>query len=268
MSQGITEANRALLERMHREFERPFRAADIARLLGIPQPKARRLLAWLQRQGWLTRVDHGFYAVVPLGATSPTEWRIDPWVVAATLFAPCYIGGWSACEHWGLTEQVSRETVVMTARPVRRARIDVQGLPYRLRGVARDQLFGLRPVWRGRVRIEVSDPARTVVDVLDDPTLGGGIRHVSAVVREFFHGEHRDDQRLIDYATRRGNRALFKRLGFLIETLGIDANTVIESCQRLMSPGLSPLDPSAKGKATIRKRWNLRVNVKLDREAG
>jgi hypothetical protein len=46
--------------------------------------------------------------------------------------SPCYIGGWSACAHWGLTEQVFRTLLVVTARRVRHRDVEIQGLPLHL----------------------------------------------------------------------------------------------------------------------------------------
>jgi hypothetical protein len=40
-------------------------------------------------------------------------------------------------------------------------------------------LFAMRPVWRSSVRIDVSGPAKTIVDMLDGPGLGGGVRLVA-----------------------------------------------------------------------------------------
>ena len=63
------------------------------------------------------RVCRGLYAPIPLDAIDPSAWREDPWVIASKLFGPdYYIGGWTACEHWDLTEQIFRETVVVTTK--------------------------------------------------------------------------------------------------------------------------------------------------------
>ncbi|MBI2403374.1 MAG: hypothetical protein HYV20_11710 [Gemmatimonadetes bacterium] len=48
--------------------------------------------------------------------------------------------------------------------------------------VSPERLFGTRVVSRGRVRVQGSDPPRTLFDLLDDPELGGGIRHVADVL--------------------------------------------------------------------------------------
>ncbi|MFQ5351777.1 MAG: hypothetical protein ACE5D3_01750, partial [Candidatus Binatia bacterium] len=130
---GIESHNRDLLEQLHRTFAGPFSPAEAADALRLDCQRARRLLAHLTSRGWLSRVRRGLYVTVPLGASAPADWREDPWIVAAKAFTPCYIGGWSACEHWGLTEQVFRDIVVMTGRSVRSGKTEVQGTPFRLK---------------------------------------------------------------------------------------------------------------------------------------
>ncbi|OPZ82723.1 MAG: hypothetical protein BWY76_02629 [bacterium ADurb.Bin429] len=73
----------------------------------------------------------------------------------------------------------------------------------------------------------VSEPTRTVVDVLDDPALGGGMRHVAEIVHAYFTSDMRDDDLLLDYIARVGNRTIYKRLGFLLETLGLEIPALV-----------------------------------------
>lgn len=263
---GIGPGYRAHLAALSRAFDGPFTAADAANVLAVDRATASQITGYLASRGWLARVRRGLYVPVPLEATAPGEWRADPWLVAARVFEPCYIGGWSACEHWGLTEQLFREVLVVTARPQRRSAVRLQGADFHVVVRQPGALFGTRSVWRGRERVEVSDPSRTVVDVLDDPAIGGGIRHVADVVAEYFAGEHRNDDRLLAYVERLGNRTVFKRLGYLLEALEIDAAELIEVCFERKSAGISPLDPSIDTKGKITGRWNLRVNARISPE--
>jgi len=258
---GISERNRRLLSILHRRADAPFTVAEAARLLGLERSAARRWVAHLASQGWLTRVRPNLYTTVPLEATNPAEWLEDPWVVAARTFDPGYIGGWSAAEHHGLTEQIFRDVAVLTARPVRDRHPIIQDTPYRIKVVDEEKLFGTVSVWRGRVRVAVSDPARTVVDLLDDPSFGGGIRHVAEIVETYFTEPVRDDQRLLDYAERLGNRTVYKRLGYLVETLGVEAPELIAACRERLSSGFSLLDPSVPAGGRFVRRWNLRLNA-------
>lgn len=263
---GIRGANRERLAELHRSFRGPFSVADAAWALDEEEDTARRLLGYLSRRGWLSRVRRGLYLAVPLDAAQAGEWVEDPWIVAARAFRPAYIGGWSAAEHWSLTEQVFRDVVVVTPRDVRQRHHVLQGQTFLVTRRAEEKVFGLRTVWRRDVRVEVSDPSRTVVDVLDDPSIGGGIRHVTSILREYMGSEHCSEAQVVQYGDRLGNRAVFKRLGWILEVLGVEG-PLREACAERRSAGLVKLDPTVEGEGRIVRRWGLRVNVALDERA-
>ncbi len=197
---GVGEETLRNIHALHRQATSPFTVADAAAILSLDPGRTRQLLAYLAKRGWLARVRRGLYANVPIDADDARTWQEDPWAIAARAFAPCYIGGWSACEHWGLTDQIFREIVVVSGRQIRQRHQDIQGIGYRVKVRPIEKLFGTRTVWRGRVQVAVSDPARTIVDVLDDPALVGGMRHGAEVVNAYFTEGHRDDVRLLEYA--------------------------------------------------------------------
>lgn len=116
---GINRENRALLERLHREMPCAFDVEHASAVLGLEATRTRTLLAYLARRGWLSRVRRGLYIAVPLDTRRPGEWTEDEWIVAERTFSPCYIGGWSACQHWGLTDLLFRTVLVVTGRKVR-----------------------------------------------------------------------------------------------------------------------------------------------------
>ncbi|MBI4334101.1 MAG: type IV toxin-antitoxin system AbiEi family antitoxin domain-containing protein [Chloroflexi bacterium] len=265
-ARGISERNRKALTTLHRGASGPFTAREAANLLVLDAGRARRFLAYLASAGWLARIRRGLYATVALDIAEPARWREDSWIVAAKLFSPCYIGGWSACEHWGLTEQVFQKTVVITARPIRRRRMEIQGAPFHLKAVSQEKIFGTEAVWRGRTRVYVSDPTRTVVDILDDPKIGGGIRHVAEILKSYLSHESRNDTLLLEYARRLGNRTVFKRLGYLLEAVKSDEPGLVLACRKAVSSGISLLDPGAPRKGRFARRWNLRINVTVDSE--
>lgn len=262
---GISESNRARLSLLHTRIQGPFTPDKAAQALDLDVRLARRLLAYLTERGWLSRLRPGLYATVPLEAARPSEWREDPWVVATMTFEPCYIGGWSACEHWGLTEQIFHDIVVITARPTRSRHRVIQGTRFRVKTLSPAKLFGTRPVWRGKVRVQVSDPSRTLVDILDDPSIGGGIRQVAGVVNSYLTGSMRDEQALLSYAERIGNKTVYKRLGYVVEALSLDAPQLAETCRSRISSGYTLLDPGVDVKGRLSKRWNLWANVVLRR---
>ena len=258
---GISSRNRALLEGLHRQARGPFTVSDAALMLNVDVAHARRLVRYFAERGWLARARRGLYVTVPLDAGRSGEWTEDPWVLAQKSFSPCYIGGWSACEHWGFTDQVFREVLVLTVRRVRRRSVVLQSQPIQLRGIKKSMMFGTQGVWRGLTKVEVSDPTRTMVDILRDPSLGGGMRHVAEVLRQYFESEHRDDQRLIEYGDAVNNRTLFKRLGYLLDALGISADDLKAASRSRISAGITALDPTSTVRGTISRHWKLRINA-------
>jgi len=259
---GLSEANRKLLTQLH-SIDGPFDATDAAQTLSLPEQRTGRLLRNLAERGWLSRVRRGLYVTVPLSATEPSEWQADVWRAAARIYDPCYIAGWSACEHWDLTEQIFRDLMVITAKPLGYRADQIQETRVRLKVVEAWRLFGTVGVWRGAERVAVSDPARTVLDLLDDPSSGGGIRQVAEVLEEFLVGPTRESALLLDYAERLGNRSVYKRLGFLIEALGLREPELLEVAAASMSEGVVSLDPSIDAEGVRDSRWNLRVNAQI-----
>jgi predicted transcriptional regulator of viral defense system len=180
---------------------------------------------------------------VPLESSTSDIALDDAWAVAERLFAPCYIGGWSAAEHWGLTEQVFRSTLAFTTRRPRARRVESHGAVFMVRTVTNHAMFGLKPVWRGRLKVSVSDPTRTMLDLLDTPTLGGGIRSVADMLKGYLASQYCDPQLLIRYAEQLGNKAVFKRLGYLLSTFCVSETELVDACRSRLSAGNAKLDP-------------------------
>jgi predicted transcriptional regulator of viral defense system len=232
-----------------------FTVDDAAGVLGVDRSAAAKTLARWTRQGWLRRVGHGAYVSASLDLLDSNLVLEDPWVLVPALYAPAYIGGRTAAHHWDLTEQLFNDVVVLTTRPIREKSQERQGARFSLKHVASEKLFGTTPLWRGQTKIAISDVHRTVVDILDDPDLGGGIDHVAQCLNAYLRRDDRNDKRLLDYADRLGNGAVFKRLGFLAER---DANgsALVEQCRARLTKGNAKLDPSTTSPRLL-ARWRL-----------
>ena len=230
---------------------------DVVSALSIGRPEAAKLLSRWTRQGWLRRVGPGAYAAAQLDSLESEHVLDDPWVLVPALYAPAYIGGWTAAEHWDLTEQMFRQILVMTAQPVREKHQTRHGAQFMLRHIQERKLFGTKPVWRSRSRILVSDVHRTMIDLLDDPSSGGGSQHVADCLSSYLRCADRNDDVLIGYAETLGNGAVFKRLGFLAEEHP-DAAALAEACRVHLTNGNAKLDPSLECSRLISK-WRLWV---------
>jgi predicted transcriptional regulator of viral defense system len=265
MSGGISAEGRAELAKLVRPGQVLVSVDEAARGLGNGRAPAAKKLARWANNGWLRRVRRGLYLLVPVDASAPKSWTADPLYVATAVWAPCYFTGWTAAHHWELTEQVFLTTVLKSGQRVRQNEQRLLDHDYLVVHAPVDQLeWGLQSIWQNGTRIQIADRARTVVDILDAPRLGGGIRLVSDILRAYLEDHPKDV--LVEYADRLGNGAIFKRLGYLIEELRLDAPTLVEACLRRLRHGVSLLDPNAPTSGPTVSRWRLRLNSVLPRE--
>jgi predicted transcriptional regulator of viral defense system len=228
---------------------------DAAKALAVNRSSAAKTLARWQQQGWLKRVGPGVYAPVPLDALTTEQVLKDPWVLVPALFAPAYIGGWTAAEHWNLTEQLFRGIFVFTARSFRIKEQTVQGISFTLKRIPEDAIFGTKNIWRGQARIPIADKHRTIIDLLADPATGGGIRHVARCLQNYLKDPEADADTLVRYADKLGNGAVFKRLGFLVsEKPGNES--LSNACRQRLTQGNAKLDPAVPSRRLI-KTWRL-----------
>ena len=230
---------------------------DVATALQVDRTAAAQRLSRWTEQGWLRRVGRGAYVAAAIDTLGSDRVLDDPWVLVPALFAPAYIGGRTAAEHWDLTEQIFKDICVMTAQALRHKRQERHGTLFSLKHIDERKIFGTKQVWRHQTRVPVSDVHRTIVDMLDDPAVGGGIQHVADCLAAYLRRDDRDDQKLVEYAVRLGNGAVFKRLGFLAERLpnGVD---LAHLCEQHLSGGHAKLDPEQDASHVLTK-WRLRV---------
>lgn len=257
---GVNEplpVGRARLAAVMAEAGDLVRIADVTRALGVSRAQAAKHLSRWAQQGWLRRVGPGAYVPVPLQLLGSGQVLEDPWILVPALFAPAYVGGRTAAEHWDLTEQIFRDIMVFTARPVRQRSLERQNAIFTLKKIREQAIFGTRTVWRGRTKVAVSDVHRTIIDMLDDPSVGGGIQHVADCLGEYLKHPDSDPDQLIEYGDRLGNGAVFKRLGFLAERQSGGTGLAAAARDRL-TKGHAKLDPALDCSRLV-TRWRLRV---------
>ena len=255
---GLGKRDRKQLTSLLRETQGTISVKESASILGVSQQEtAKRLARWCTN-GWLSRIKRGVYIAVPLASTTSEIALEDPWMIAEKLYSPCYVGGWSAGEYWGLTEQIFRTIVIKTTQKPRNRHPIINGTVFMLITTPTDSMFGLKVIWRGQVKVFISDPTRTILDFLIDPKLGGGIRTTIDMFNEYLNSEHKNLSLMAEYADKLKNGAVFKRLGFLIERYAPEESAIIDFCQKNLTEGKVKLDPQLASERLITK-WRLWV---------
>ncbi|MBP6985595.1 MAG: hypothetical protein KBB83_03270 [Alphaproteobacteria bacterium] len=243
----------------------PITIGDASIILGVPHDKAKMILYRLARSGWLFRVKQGVYLPAPQSYNEGQPFVGDPWILANALFEPCYIGGWDAISHWDLTDQIFRNTFVYTSAPQKKSMHTYLGHIFLVHKISEDRLFGLKTVWKGNAKLKVSDPSRTMIDMLESPQHFGGSKVLQEVFREYLSSEHKDVGLLIKYALDLKNGAVIKRLGFLLESEGLLTSEAEKFLLEQKSQGKVKLVPSQSCPRLVTK-WQLWVPDSFKKE--
>ena len=261
---GLSAQEREIISNFSANEKVTIGSDDVIAVHPCPRGTANQILSRLARKGWLQQLRHGVYSVVPLSSSIPKPAIENALLLAMDLFRPAFISGWSAAEHWDLTEQIFNSVSVVTLVNQRKAEQVIGSVRFRTRTLTEERFFGTKTVWFGSNAVEIADPSRMVIDILDLPRFGGGGRHTIDIIRQYWHSEMCDPNLLFDYAKRYKRGSVFKRLGFLAEEAGAPVSEEwIQSCRKNLSKGISYLDPDGPATGKIVSKWNLCINLPL-----
>ena len=261
---GLSRQERELISVFSASEKIIIEANDVIELRSCSRITANQILSRLTRKGWLQRVKRGVYSIVPISSLTANPMIEEIWPLVVNLYNPSYISGWSAAEHWDLTEQIFNSISLVTQNPQRTSDQLVSGIRIRFRILKKKYFFGTKTLWFGSNQVEVADPSRLIIDILDMPKFGGGGRHTIDIVRNYWESEMCDSDLILEYAIRYGKGTVMKRLGFLAEELNAPVSkSWLHQCRSYQSAGVSNLDPSGPASGKISSKWNLRINFPL-----
>jgi predicted transcriptional regulator of viral defense system len=240
-----------------------------AEALGIGATRVPWFLSQLAAGGWITRLKRGVYA-----AQSPLfSAELHPFAIASALVGPIAISHWSALAHHGLTPQIPPMVQASTPRGVVTPEMR-EGRAYRPRGhatwralglefefiaVGEKRFFGFQQEWVSQWhRVAITDPERTTLDMVASPrlfgTLGTGMETLET------HVGRLDLDRLVGYALRYNVGAVIKRLGWMLEAVGVPAS-VTEPLRAYPVRTYYSLDPTRPPGGIPVQRWHVRNNL-------
>ncbi len=255
---GIGKKGREKLSKVLEHNPKVITSGTVSKILNLPKKEASRILSRWCKNGWLYRVKRGVYTPVSIDSQSSNIILEEPFVIAESLYKPGYVGGFSAIKHWDLSEQII-ETIYYFSTKQLKERSPVYGATkFKIKTVKEYKIFGTKNIWYGSTKVRVSDPTKTIVDILDDPKLVGGMSIVYDIFNEYVESEYCDFNLLLNYSGRMGNKTILKRLGLMIE-VKLDVMPVeFIDIKNNISSGYSNFDPIVNGKYIIEK-WKLKV---------
>jgi len=245
------------LSRLAGESRQIITISDIADVLDIPRKSAKDTAYALKEKGWLERIAHGKYLIVPLAAGENAVYTAHEFVIASALVEPMYIGYWSALNRHGLTEQLSRTVYIVTTE--RAQEREVHGVTYRPVTVTEQKFVGYQPTAVGSNQVNVSNIEKTLVDCADHPEFCGGIGELAKAMQNAVDTRCSWD-RVVEYLRRVGNGAATKRIVYLADQLDITLPEY-EDLVENFTTGYPLLDPTRDATGTRDSTYRLRLNA-------
>ena len=249
---------RMRIGKLLRDIGQIMTVADVAKTLEMSNPEASKLLSKWCAQGWVARVKRGLYVAIPLDATSGASALSDPFTLLPSLFKRYYVGGWSALEHWDFTDQIFNSILVVTTDPLRQYEMTYLNVKFQAKSIIEHMFFGTKSIWRDNKKLVISDPHKTMIDILSYPWLGAGVQHVKECLDAYLNSEHFDADTLIEYAERQGINAVFKRLGYLVSISSYKSQKLEDACFSRLTKDYIALDPQIDCDSLVTK-WRLWV---------
>ena len=210
----------------------------------------------LQKKGWLEHIERGKYLVVPRAGVS--GWDEHPFlIVDALLDDDYYVSYWTALAHYGLTEQLPT-TVFVALREARKRSLVFHQRRYRFVAVPLRRFFGAIQGQIGEHSFRIAKVEKALLDALHQERYGGGIIEIAKCL--YNAGHSMDIDKLVSYAVRMDSKVLCRRLGYLMETVGLpESQALLPHIGRGPMAYLSTVLP--KRTRSINDKWKLLINV-------
>jgi len=169
--------------------------------------------------------------------------------IAAVLTAPSYISFWTACSYYGWTEQQIKTVQVVSTKQFSEIVIPPYGTIETTTTNPR-RMFGYANV----NTVPIAEKERVIIDIIHKPEKCGGINEVRKCIKNAWGDV--DKKKLLFYLKRFGNKALFARLGFLLDKLHIE-NITEATFLKNIPKGYTLLHQKEKGVMRYNHKWRI-----------
>lgn len=221
---------------------------------------AHKTLLYHAKAGRILNVRRGIYAVVPPDRT-PDEVLVDPYLLASKASRDSVLAYHTALELHGVGYSVFEQFTFLTSQKIKP--FDFRGqwfqsvaFPLALKKSG-EKDYGIEKMNRAGMTIQVTNLARTFVDVIDRVVLSGGWEEV---VRSISNMAVLDVNVVIKYCLILNNRILAAKVGFFLE----QRQGAFAVSDKILKPLLEkkPSTPQSlvshdREEGQLVKKWNL-----------
>lgn len=230
---------------------------DLDRLFNLSPEDRKQVVFRLKKKKILSTIKRGVYAFSPLEA-GPEGTGVDELLIPPLFFPKknYYVGYSTMFNYFGVAEQLF-QTVYVLNTSMRMERV-ICGLSYKFIRIPENRMYGLETIKVKDVDVKISSRERTFIDLLYFNKPVGGIAGAVEIFTQIVKSKKCDIKKLVEYAARFPNITTRKRIGLILEGLGVSDSTLKPLIKSVGKTAVSSLDGSRKG--TLNKKWRVIVN--------
>lgn len=231
-----------VVETLRKSRKAVFTPKDIAKITGLDGSEVYVLISRLYKRGLIFKPMKGFISLSQ-----------DPFIISSQLYPPSYISFITALYLHGKIQQVIDQIFIVT--PKKRNQIaPVFGMDVHFITLKRAMMFGYKKVRKENSYVVLADVEKAIIDCLYLPRYCR-IADVFDILKE---GAEMDARKLIEYARMSKSEAVERRLGYLLNLVGIKHDL------RPKNKSTYKLNPRIKAKGEFDNKWRIYVNEVIE----
>ena len=213
-----------------------FRTLDLTLLLNIDKTKTYNLVKALKKKNAIAVLVPGIYAL------SDT----NDFVAGAYLNWPSYVSFLSALNYYGFSDNLPKKITFASTKYRKNEKFEYVCL-------SKKRFFG----YRKDGELILAEKEKAFIDSLLFPKYAGGIKEIFKLLNENIL--ELDIGKLIDFSLRVQNKAVIRRLGFILQNKLSKEN--IKLIHAKIGKGYEFLDPSIRKRKNLNKLWLLYTDI-------
>ena len=220
-----------------------FNVNIVTNIIGKDAAYAKVYLNRLKKRGIVQKLQRNVYTVLT-----------DPLIIASRIVWPSYISLWAALRYHNLTEQMPNEISVVTTRIKSRKNISIMNTIIVFERIRPLYFFGFSKIRIKDFEIFMAEPEKALIDAVLLKRIS--ISEIYSILRSDL--KNISSEKLTDYILRTGSKAVAKRFGWMLNSLGCSAAGKLEP---LTYKTMMPLDYARPVSGMKDRKWGVVVNI-------
>ena len=223
------------------KFSKPiFTVNDASMILGKDKVYTRLYLHRLKSKGVIVAVERNKYTLIDT----------HPYSIATNLVFPSYISFLTALHYYGMTTQIPGTIYIVSTHS--KKNLDFGGYSISFIKLKKERFFGYKREKFQNKFIFIAEKEKMIIDSLLLPQYCPVDE-----IRRAIEDKNLKIDTLVEYGIRMDSAVTLKRLGFLLESKGID---VYDQLKNRLNLKYDPLNPFLPEKGEKNGKWRLIIN--------